>query len=372
MVYNWQLHDWPNFEYQLATVQDALYSYMEKAGRLAGRMGELPLEFQRETALELMVSEAIKTSAIEGEYLSRDDVMSSLRNALGLNKPTLDVKDDRAQGVARLLLHVRETFKAPLAATELQEWHSLLFPSSPPWKHLLIGAWRTDPSPMQVVSGSMGHIKIHFEAPPSDRIPMEMERFHDWFNRTAPGETESIRPGPLRAAIAHIYFESLHPFDDGNGRLGRAISDKALAQDFGAVPLLSLSQAIEAQKRRYYDALKEAQKSNEITGWIHYFVHMLLDAQDLAERQVKKTIFKTRLFDRFGTDINKRQAKALTFMLEDASKDFENGITAKKYMHMTHCSKATATRDLTALLKNGVLKKSSTSGRSTRYEWAEQ
>lgn len=220
----------------------------------------------------MMAVEAIKTSAIEGELLSRKDVMSSIRKNLGIETghPT---GDKRAQGTAALMLAVRNSFAVSLSEETLFEWHRLIMSGH---RHVAAGQWRTHAEPMQVVSGAVGHEQVHFEAPPASHIPAEMARFIQWFNDTAPDGSKAIRKAAVRSALAHLYFESIHPFEDGNGRIGRVLSEKVLSKGLGLPALLSLSRAIEAKRRDYYDELKEAQRSNDVTPWVAWFVNMVL------------------------------------------------------------------------------------------------
>ncbi len=220
---------------------------------------------------------------------------------------------------------------------------------------------------MQVVSGAVGHEQVQFEAPPSSRIPAEMARFIQWFNDTMPGGSKEIRKAAVRSAIAHLYFESIHPFEDGNGRIGRALSEKVLSQGLGRPALLSLSRAIEAKRRDYYDALKESQQSNDVTPWVTWFVNMVLEAQAQAEELIDFTLKKTRFFDRVRDQLNDRQIQILRRMLEEGPDGFEGGMSAKKYMTITGASKATATRDLQDLAEKNILILTG-SGRSTRYQ----
>ena len=220
---------------------------------------------------------------------------------------------------------------------------------------------------MQVVSGAIGKEKIHFEAPPSSRVPDEMNRFLQWFNDTAPGGTTEIKKAAIRSAIAHLYFETIHPFEDGNGRIGRAIAEKALAQTIGHPMLLSLSRAIEADKQAYYNALEQAQKNNEITPWIEYFIAVILQAQKQARELIDFILKKSRFFDRFKDTLNDRQAKVIKRMLEAGPEGFAGGMSANKYISITKASKATATRDLQQLFEWEVLLVEG-GGRSTHYK----
>jgi Fic family protein len=366
MTYNWQQSDWPSFRYDLTGLDDALFAFAERTGRVSGSLKVLPENMRTEAVINLMIEEAIKTSEIEGEYLSRADVKSSILHHMGLNEVQDVVHDRRAQGIAELMLDVRNSFAKPLSEQTLFSWHSMLMQGNQN-SRLVIGDWRKGAEPMQVISGPVGKYKVHYEAPPSARVAEEMERFIGWFNATSPGGSAQIKLALVRAAIAHLYFESIHPFDDGNGRIGRAISEKALSQGLARPVLLSLSRTIEANKSAYYNALETAQKSNEITAWITYFVETVLDAQVDAERLIDFILVKAQFFDRHGRQLNERQQKVIRRMLDNGPNSFEGGINARKYISITGASKATATRDLQYLAEIGALI-SIGGGRSTRYE----
>ena len=366
MIYNWQKPEWPNFTYSLENVEDLLFDYMSRVGQLEGYLEGLDREAQLETVIQTMVDEAIKSSEIEGEYLEREDVKSSIRNNLGLNVPNDVVLDQRATGMATLLTDVRETFSEPLTQEKLFSWHSSLMMGA---DNVLVGSWRTHEEPMQVISGVLGKQKVHFEAPPSNAIPNEMKQFLQWFNESIPSGKNPIKKPIIRSAIAHLYFESIHPFEDGNGRLGRCISEKALSQYIKRPILMSLSRGIEADKKAYYYHLEKAQKSNNITEWISYFVETVLVAQEQTMREVAFTLKKARFFDRFNEQMNERQLRAVQRILEEGPKGFEGGMNARKYIGITKTSKATATRDLQDLVGKGLFIPIG-GGRSTRYELA--
>jgi Fic family protein len=363
MKYNWQQEDWPEFRFELGEVQDMLFAFAEETGHMTGMLKGLPEGLQTEAIIDIMVAEAVKTSAIEGEYFSRQDVMSSIRNNLGLNPTPLRVRDTRARGAGQLMVVARKEYASPMSNDQLFAWHRMLFIEG---KNINIGAWRTHDEPMQIVSGAMGKERIHFEAPPSAQVPDHMQRFVRWFNDTAPGGTNEMKQAPVRSAIAHLYFESIHPFEDGNGRIGRAIAEKALSQSTGRPVMLSLSQAIDAKKNTYYTELNAAQRSNEITAWVRYFVATILEAQTEARRQIEFTLKKTRFFDLFRSKLNDRQLKGLKRMLEEGPDGFKGGMTARKYASITGVSKATATRDLQELAEIGALLTQG-GGRSTHY-----
>jgi Fic family protein len=362
-MYNWQQPEWPDFTYNSGEIEDALFAFAEETGHISGLLKAMPENMQLDAVISTMVAEAIKTSEIEGEYLSRQDVVSSIRNNLGLNTNPDPVKDKKAQGVGELMVDLRNTYNKALTKTKLFDWHKMLLKQN---KAINTGAWRKDSAPMQVISGAIGKEKIHFEAPPSARVAEEMSHFIRWFNDTAPGGTKEIKKAPLRSAIAHLYFESIHPFEDGNGRIGRALAEKALCQTVGRPLLLSLSRTIEANKKAYYNALEKAQRSNEITDWIVYFVNTILQAQVQAKELISHTIQKAKFFDHFRESLNERQLKAINKMLDAGPEGFEGGMTAKKYISITKASKATATRDLQMLVELNVLQLAG-GGRSTSY-----
>ena len=363
MSYNWEHKNWPDFAYTLSGCETNLLTFIERIGRASGLLEGLSEGEKTESMIEIMVSEAIKTSEIEGEILSRRDVMSSIRNNLGLSEIKEQVSDARAEGAGALMIAVRDTYSEPLSQKMLFHWHETLMQGS---RGIKTGAWRTHEEAMQIVSGAIGQEKVHFEAPPSKSVPQEMKAFIQWFNDTAPGGALEIGHAPVRSAIAHVYFESIHPFEDGNGRIGRAISEKALSQGAKRPVILSLSAIIEADRNAYYDALNAAQFQLEITPWIEWFVKTCLDAQIQAEENIKFTLKKTKLFDRFEEDMNDRQLKVIRRMLEEGPAGFEGGMTAKKYMAISKTSKATATRDLHDLAQLGILKQEG-GGRSIRY-----
>ena len=359
MRYNWQQKDWPDFQYQTQDIEDLLFDFAQRAGRIGGVLEGLTETEQSEAMINFMVSEAIKTSEIEGEYLSRNDVISSVRKNLGLPSQSPLTNDKRAEGIAELMLAVRTDFLKPLSVEMLLDWHSMLMKGN---TKVLVGQWRTHEDPMQIVSGAMGREVVHFEAPPSKRVPAEMDGFINWFNKSQ----KSIKKPILVAAIAHLYFESIHPFEDGNGRIGRAIAEKALSQSIGRPVLFSLSKSIESDKKAYYDALQSAQRSNEISKWINYFVRTTLNAQVDAEQEIEFTLKKAKFFDQYKDQFNSRQQKVIRRMLDEGHTGFEGGMNARKYVSLTGASKATATRDLQDLVEKGIFNPVG-GGRSTRY-----
>lgn len=363
MRYAWQQDDWPRFTFHLGEIEGSLLAFVQEAGTTSGLLEGLNDELREEAVIDLMISEAMKTSEIEGEMFSREDVLSSVKNRLSLINPPLKVSNQGAQGVADLIVKVRESFPQPLSEETLFEWHTLLMAND---RFVSPGQWRTGTDPMQVVSGRIDKPKVHFEAPPSSQVATEMTDFIDWFNETAPDGKSPITHPVIRAGIAHLYFETIHPFEDGNGRIGRALAEKALSQGLRSPALVMLSSTIEAHRQDYYNALETAQRDNEITAWLSYFSKTVLESQRYAKEQIRFVLLQTKFFDRFRDQLNDRQLKAIKRMFEAGPKGFEGGMNPKKYISLTKTSKATATRDLQQLLSMGAFKKEG-GGHSTRY-----
>ena len=368
MTYNWQMATWPQFHFETKELERDLLRYAEKVGAIAGRIRSLSNASKLENTIDILITEAVKTSAIEGEIISREDVRSSIRNELGLNARPEKIADIRAQGIAKIMIDLQKTFAKPLSQEMLFDWHQMLFYGQERNTSLEIGTWRTHPEAMQVVSGPYGKWQVHFEAPPSNRVPTEMKNFIAWFNQTAPKKPKAILHAPIRAAIAHLYFESIHPFEDGNGRIGRAISQKVLSQQAGFLLPLSLSESIEADRKTYYNELKKAQHTDKITPWLHYFIAVILDAQTRVERSIDFILLKSHFLDSIKEQLNPRQEKVIQRILKEGPGGFTGGMTAKKYAAIAKCSKATATRELSALLAKGILLKKPSGGRSTAYD----
>lgn len=364
MVYNWQQQDWRNFQYDEKALTNIALTFMETAGQSQGFLKGLSLNDQEESIVNILVKEAIKTSAIEGELISRADVISSIRKNLGYKTPSFTIKDRRSEGIAILLVKSRETFEADLTEEMLFEWHKLLMQGN---YIVTVGQWRMHHEPMQVISGVLGKEKIHFEAPPSVNVSSEMEMFMDGFNATKPTGKTPIENSIIRSAIAHLYFETIHPFEDGNGRIGRIIAEKALAQGLKRPILMSLSTAIEAEKKAYYEALQKAQSSNIIDDWLHYFGQTIVKAQQDFIQSINFLLKKVAFFDTHKTLLNPEQTKALNRMLEEGENGFKGGMNARKYQSINQVSKATATRHLQDLVEKGILI-TQNSGRSTNYQ----
>ena len=327
----------------------------------------LPKAYQEDATIDLMLSEAIKTSAIEGEVLDRESVRSSLLSLI--TSDTLsDTSDQKAAGAASLLVDVRKNWEAPLTHDLLGKWQSMAVPEQR-YTSIQRGVYRNDPSPMQIVSGPYGREKVHYEAPPAAQVPDEMARFIDGYNQTSPLSEDQETPGIARAGIAHLWFESIHPFDDGNGRVGRAIADHALSQYLGYSTTACLATAIEGDKKVYYRQLEKAGRGSlDINGWLDYFSDTVNVAQDIAREEVDFVLAKTRFYDTYGDQLNDRQAKMVSRVFAEGQKGFEGGISTKKYEAITQCPNRTASRDLSDLVEKGIITPLPGGGRTTRYE----
>jgi Fic family protein len=365
MSYNWQQKSWPEFQFTPGLIEDIQLKFLLKSGNSNGQYAGISGEKKVQLLVDILLSEAIKTSEIEGEFLSRIDVMSSLKKNLGIHEdqPRL-VKDLRAKGIAKLMVAVRQTWKDPLSELMLFSWHEMLMEGN---RYIQVGKWRSGTEPMQVVSGVMGKEVVLFEGPPSDQVPEEMNRFIMWFNATSPEGEKPIRNPILRSALVHLYFESIHPFEDGNGRIGRALAEKALHQGVGQPILISLSQVIEADRNLYYEQLKQAQLTLQVDQWMGYFADVVLKAQEKVEELIEFSLKKIRLFDTYRNELNERERKVLNRMLEEGPGGFKGGMNAKKYISLTGASKATATRDLQYLRDLGIFVAKG-GGRSVRYD----
>jgi len=353
MTWNWQQDDWPNFTYDREALTQSETQFIHEAGMVHGAIKHLTEGDKSYLTIELISNEAVTTSEIEGELLNRDSVQSSIRRNFGLETDHRKVPPAEA-GIAALMSNLYQQAGATLTEEQLFSWHTMLMRGR---KDLTtIGAYRTTQNPMQVVSGPIASPKVHFQAPPSDRVPTEMNSFLAWFNHTAP-EGQQPLPALTRAGIAHLYFESIHPFEDGNGRIGRALSEKALSQSMGRPTLIALSQTICRNRKAYYTALEDNSKDLNITDWLLYFTRTVLEAQQYTQRLIDFLIAKTRLYDRLRGKINERQDKALARMFREGLDGFKGGLSAENYLKITNTSRATATRDLQSLVELGALRK---------------
>jgi len=365
MNWIWQHKNWPNFEYDLTALSDKDELFRTEAAKLIGASSIISDTLQQQLTIDLMSEEALKSSRIEGELLDRESVVSSIQQQFGLIPPHHKVlASDKEKGIAALMVDNYRSYEQPLSRKLLCKWHP--FVVTPSLLVRTIGNYRQSEEPMRIVSGYEGNLKIHYEAPPASLIEHEMERFIRWFNETGPGGSRPLPP-LARAGIAHIYFEAIHPFDDGNGRLGRALSEKALAQSIGKPGLFALSHMIESNKATYYKQLEITQKGVlAIDGWLEYFSDTMTDAVHYSNSLLRFIVEKTRFYDRIQNRINDRQAKALSRMFAEGMDGFAGGMSAAKYMKITGAISKTATRDLQALVRLGALVKTGQL-KGTRY-----
>lgn len=351
MIWNWQQPDWPKFIWNRARLALAEQQFLVGGGVFVGTVKHLGEEERNQLTIEAMSTEALTTSEIEGEILDRASVQSSIQWQMGLAADNPRVAPAE-RGVSEMMVDLYRTFSTPLSEKVLFDWHQMLMKGR---KDLTdIGRYRTSPEPMQVLSGAIGSPKIHFEAPPSAQVPSELKGFIDWFNRTAPGSAEPL-PAITRAGVAHLYFESIHPFEDGNGRIGRALAEKSLAQSLGQPSLIALAATILIRRAPHYAALEAANKENEITDWLAWFAGTTIEAQRRTIALVEFLIDKTKLLDRLSGQLNDRQQKALLRMFREGPEGFKGGLSAGKYSTITGASPATATRDLADLTEKGAL-----------------
>lgn len=353
MTWNWRHKDWPHFIYNADEFERFEIEFVHRAGIMHGSMKHISEDDKETLTINLISNEALKTSEIEGELLNRNSLQSSIRRHFGLKTDNRRVSPAE-QGVSEMLVDLYKNTTSELNHDLLYKWHDMLAHGRRDLKN--IGAYRSHDEPMQIVSGDFLDPTIHYEAPPSDIVQKEMSQFIDWFNATDQGGAQEL-PSLTRAGIAHIYFESIHPFEDGNGRIGRAISEKALSQSLGRPTLIAIAQTIEQKRKAYYDALQASSKTLDINEWLHYFCEVVLKAQDHTQGVIDFIIEKGKFYKRFDGQLNKRQAKVIERMFNQGLGGFEGGLSANNYISITGTTRATATRDLQSLTGLGALTK---------------
>ncbi|GGG17286.1 cell division protein Fic [Rhizobium wenxiniae] len=362
MQWNWQSADWPNFRYEAASLLPLEQKFLQSAGEVIGAVRHFDEDDSSQLRIELLSDEAIKTSEIEGEFLDRVSVQSSLRRQFGLNSDDRQVRPQE-RGIAEMMADVYRSWHGPLHHEKLFHWHSMLMAGN---RYIeTVGAYRKHEDAMQIVSGRLDKPTIHFEAPPSRQVTVEMETFIAWFNQSGP-TNETPLQALARAAIGHLYFESIHPFEDGNGRIGRALAEKSLAQNIGQPSLISLAFTIEKNRKAYYSELERHQRTLDITDWVIFFSETILDAQRATLERVDFFIKKTKFYDRFQGKLNERQEKVIARIFKEGTAGFEGGLSAENYISITGTSRATATRDLQHLVEIGALTRTG-ERRHTRY-----
>jgi Fic family protein len=362
-LYIWQQADWPHWRFDAAALAEPLAQVHRAQGHLQGRMAELGLAQREQATLQALTQEVVKTSEIEGERLDLETVRSSIARRLGVDIGALAPADRHVDGVVDMVLDTTGRFDAPLAVERLFGWHAALFPTGySGMARIRIGAWRDDATgPMQVVSGPIGRQKVHFEAPPAPTLAAQTQTFLQWFNAEAVGDAL------IKAGVAHLWLVTLHPFDDGNGRISRAVGDMALARAEGSSQrFYSLSAQIQRERKDYYDQLEATQKGTlDVTSWLAWFLGCLLRAVQGANDTLTTVLGKAQFWQRWaGTPLNERQIKLINRLLDG----FEGKLTTAKWAAIAKCSTDTALRDINDLLAQGVLRKLEGGGRSTGYE----
>lgn len=361
----WQHPDWPAFKYEVDDeLHEDLYRYA-KSLTYFPKPKELSEQEYLDLTIDIMVIEGTKSSQIEGEKIDPEEIRSSLINQLGKDLIPFRNLSAKAQGIADLMYLVRRDFKEPLTKEMLFDWHNSLMLGANPYTTNNIGTWRVSVDDMQIVSGAYGKEKIHYLAPPSASIDAEMNEFISWFN----SEKSYNLPGPIRAAISHLYFECIHPFEDGNGRIGRAIVEKSLSQEMGMPIMFAISDVISKRKKEYYYEISQASGYQlNITKWIKWFTNIILESIENSKLIIQFTIKKANFWKKYENELNNRQSLVIKRMLKEGISGFAGGISAKKYMSITGVSKATATRDLIHLLEKGCIYKLPGQGKNTRYD----
>ena len=364
-MYIHELKDWPRFHWSAERIADPLASARHRQGRLIGRMEGLGFNLQQEAVLQTLTADVLKSSEIEGEKLDAGQVRSSIARRLGIDIGALTPADRNVEGVVEMMLDATRHFSQPLTAERLFAWHASLFPTGRSgMTKIKIGAWRDDSAgPMQVVSGAIGKERVHFEAPKADRLAGEMGSFLDWFEGK-----DQIDP-VLKAGLAHLWFVTIHPFDDGNGRIARAIADLALARSENSPQrFYSMSAQIRQERNAYYDILEQTQNGTlDVTPWMEWFLGCLGRAIDGAQVTLGNVLGKARFWERIqDVQLHERQRLVINRLLDG----FEGKLTTSKYAALAQCSQDTAHRDILALVDHGVLVRSAEGGRSTSYSLA--
>jgi len=355
--------DWPNFTWDAEILASKLADIRHRQGRLLGRMEVLGFELKREASLSTLTNDVVKSSAIEGENLNPEEVRSSIARRLGIDTAGLIPASPDVEGIVEMMLDATQQFSKPLTKDRLFDWHAALFPTGRSGMHkITVGGWRTvEAGPMQVVSGPIGKEKVHFEAPTAERLEKEMKVFLAWL--ADKDDTDPV----IRAGIAHLWFVTIHPFEDGNGRIARAIGDMALARADGTPDrFYSLSSQVEAERKQYYDQLESQQgAAPDITDWLSWFLDCLGRAISNAETTLGNVLFKAQLWDMINQKpVNDRQRLIINRMLED---DFEGFMNTSKYAKLAKCSNDTALRDIQELKERGIFIQNPGGGRSTSY-----
>ena len=366
MAYIHELPGWPQFSWNSELLATPLAAVRHKQGRLLGKMGALGFDLRIEASVTSLTSDVVKSSAIEGEILNPEEVRSSIARNLGLDVAGLPRPGRKVEGVVEMILDATQNFEAPLTGDRLFGWHAALFPTGRSgMSRITVGAWRPkEAGMMRVVSGPIGREKVHFEAPEAERLESEMAKLLGWFNSPPPLDPV------LKAGIAHFWFVTIHPFEDGNGRMARALADMALSQADGIKDrFYSMSSQIEADRKGYYLRLEASQRGDlDITSWLAWFLGCLDRAIEHADKTLASVLYKAKLWKLVNLDpVNLRQRKVLGRLLDD----FKGFLTTSKYAKLAKCSQDTALRDIRELLERGIIVRNPGQGRSTSYRLAD-
>ncbi len=367
MKYVWQCESWPKLTWR----SEPLLAFIGKArlaqGTFLTRAANLGFKLSREAQAAILTEEAVKTSAIEGERLNRESVRSSVARHLGLPVAGLPPASRSIDGLVEVLLEAAENYDKPLTAARLKRWQAALFPTGHSGlRRIRVGRWRGPTHPMQVVSGAVGREKIHFEAPPGEKVEREIKEFLSWWKRSLRHEE-----GLLRSGLAHFYFVTIHPFEDGNGRIARTLTDMALAQDAKlSTRYHSLSSQIMEERDDYYRVLETCQKgAGDITEWLQWYLGCYQRAVERAGGLIANVLAKAEFWQRHDKlEINERQQKVVNRLLDAGKGGFEGGLTTRKYVSMAKVSRATAFREISGLLEKGLLRQNPAKGRSASYD----
>lgn len=359
-MYLWEQPGWPNFVWDQSVVSKPLAEARHRQGLLIGQMRALGFGLRTEATLKTLTEEVVKTSEIEGEKLDRAQVRSSIARRLGMDVAGLVTVDRNVEGIVEIMLDATRKAAAPLTKERLHGWHAALFPTGRSgMSRITVGAWRTDgEGPMRVISGPVGKEKVHYVAPPAERVDAEMTAFLKWFH--AQDQSDPV----LYSAIAHLWAVTIHPFDDGNGRIARAVADMALARFEGAERFYSMSSQVRRERNKYYEILESTQKGSlDITPWLLWFLDSFSRAIGIAETTLDGTLKKARFWEQHAEPVNERQRKVINRLFDG----FEGKLTTSKWAAINKCSQDTAYRDLLDLIDRGILKRDAAKGRSASY-----
>jgi Fic family protein len=358
MPWNWELPNWPNFHYDPAGIAQKERQFLLGVGSASAYLKTIETQEYNRFLVEILSVEGLESSKIEGEILDRESLQSSIKQQFGLQS-VIKRGVDKETRMAGILCDVYESFDKPLTHEMLWKWHSLLFKGLSNLEDC--GKYRTHPEPMQIVSNRLGSERVFFEAPPSSKIFKEMATFVNWFNST--NGSDSILG---RAAMAHIYFESIHPFEDGNGRIGRVLAEKILSQGVGRPVLIAISKKLEKRKKEYYAELEKCNRKLDVQNWVEFFGSIVIEAHEESMNLLYFLLGKAKMLNALSDQVNPRQMKVLLRMFAEGPNGFKGGLSAENYIAITKAARATATRDLTDLVEKGAFIKTGEL-RHTRY-----